>query len=198
MKPSARSDTLLRPIDQRLLINAAWLIKLRWVAVVGQLTTIMIVQRVLRVEIPIAPLLVLVGMTALLGLSPVQDFLGIEIASAWVGLISIGATLVAMVFGSVCFPDRRSPTKPVAPLVIGSGALLAGAIAFVAVVALVIVAIFGAWRQLWMVVLVGGIGLFALLAVFVTVGGFFDVVKLIKKLRQPQKPEDQQQPQRDS
>jgi len=75
--------------------------------------------------------------------------------------------------------------------VMGPGVLLAGAVVIVAVVALVIVAVLGAWRSLWMVVLVGGVGLFALLAVFVTVGGFFDVVKLIKKLRQPQKPEDQ-------
>ncbi len=136
-------------------------------------------------------LALLVGTTAVLGLSPVQDFFGIKIASAWVGLISIGATLIAMVVGSVCFPDRRSPTKPVAPWVMGPGVLLAGAVVIVAVVALVIVAVLGAWRSLWMVVLVGGVGLFALLAVFVTVGGFFDVVKLIKKLRQPQKPEDQ-------
>jgi len=138
-------------------------------------------------------LALLVGMTAVLGLSPVQDFFGIKIASAWVGLISIGATIIAMVFGSVCFPDRRSPTKPVAPLVMGSGVLLAGAVAIVAIIALVIVAVLGAWRPLWMVVLVGGIGLFGLLAVFVTVGGFVDVVKLIRKLRQPQKPEDRQQ-----
>jgi SSS family solute:Na+ symporter len=139
-------------------------------------------------------LALLLGMTALLGLSPVQDFFGIEIASAWVGLISVGATLAAMVFGSICFPDRRSPTKPVDPLAIGSSVWVAGAIAIVAVIALVIVAVLGAWRPLWMVVLVGGIGLFASLAVFVTVGGFIDVVKLIKLLRQPHEPEDQDQP----
>ena len=41
-----------------------------------------------------------------------------------------------------------------------------------------------AWMTLWKIVLIGGIGLFALLAVVVTIGGFFDVLKLLAKLRQ--------------
>ena len=55
-------------------------------------------------------LALLAGLTALLGLSPVQDALNVKIASARVGLISIAATVVAMILGSLLFPDR----KPVA------------------------------------------------------------------------------------
>jgi len=40
-----------------------------------------------------------------------------------------------------------------------------------------------AWMTLWKIVLIGGIGVFALLAIAVTIGGFFDVVKLLAKLR---------------
>ena len=40
-----------------------------------------------------------------------------------------------------------------------------------------------AWMTLWTIVLVGGIGLFAVLAVVVTIGGFFDVLKLLANLR---------------
>jgi len=139
-------------------------------------------------------LALLVGSMAVLGLSPVQDFLGIEIASAWVGLISIGATLAAMIVGSICFPDRRTPTTPAERMVMGPSVLLAGVLAIVAIGALVIVAIFGAWRPLWMVVLIVGVLLFAALAVFVSFGGFFDVVKLIKRCREGQEPEDPLEP----
>jgi hypothetical protein len=40
-----------------------------------------------------------------------------------------------------------------------------------------------AWMTLWKIVLIGGIGLFAVLAVVVTIGGFFDVIKLLANLR---------------
>jgi len=126
-------------------------------------------------------LALLVGSMAVLGLSPVQDFLGIKIASAWVGLISIGATLVAMIVGSICFPDRRSSTTWLARGITASVIVLACCLAAVAV--------YDAWERLWMVVLIGGVGLFAVLAVFVSVGGFFDVVKLLKLLREGREPE---------
>ena len=61
-------------------------------------------------------LALLAGLTAILGLSPVQDLLGIEIPSARVGLISIAATVVTMFFGSLLFPDREMPSEtPPAP-----------------------------------------------------------------------------------
>lgn len=49
---------------QRLAINAAWLAKLRWVAVAGQLATILIVAGPLGVALPFWPLLTMAGVTA--------------------------------------------------------------------------------------------------------------------------------------
>ena len=40
-----------------------------------------------------------------------------------------------------------------------------------------------AWMTLWKIVLIGGVGLFAVLAVVVSIGGFFDVIKLLANLR---------------
>jgi SSS family solute:Na+ symporter len=51
-------------------------------------------------------LALLCGLTALLGLDPVQKLIGINISSARVGLVTIGITIFAMVVGSVAFPDR--------------------------------------------------------------------------------------------
>jgi hypothetical protein len=47
-----------------------------------------------------------------------------------------------------------------------------------------------AWMTLWTIVLVGGIGLFAVLAVVVSIGGFFDVLKLLENLREDAKAAD--------
>ncbi len=51
----------------------------------------------------------LCGLTALLGLSPVQKALGFKMSSAWIGLGTICLTLVVMVLGSLLFPDRDKP-----------------------------------------------------------------------------------------
>src|SRR5690606_9413635 len=51
--------------EARLLINAPWLVKLRWVAVVGQLVTILIVAWGLRIELPLVPLALAVSVTAI-------------------------------------------------------------------------------------------------------------------------------------
>ena len=51
--------------SERYLLNASWLIKLRWVAVIGQLLTIAAVQFVLDVEIRMwGALLIVIGLTA--------------------------------------------------------------------------------------------------------------------------------------
>ncbi len=52
-----------RQID-RLEVNASWLLRLRWVAVVGQLLTIAVARFVIRVELETLPLLIVVGFTA--------------------------------------------------------------------------------------------------------------------------------------
>jgi hypothetical protein len=134
-------------------------------------------------------LALLVGSMAVLGLSPVQDFLGIKIASAWVGLISIGATLATMIVGSICFPNKRAPTTWLARGLTIACLVLGCCLAWVAMT--------DAWRQLWMIVLIVGIGLFAALALGVTVGGFFDVVKLLKMLREGREPKDPLKPKDD-
>ncbi len=53
-----------------------------------------------------ATLALLCGFSALLGLSPVQRFLEIQIPSARVGLATIALTAAAMIVGSLLFPDR--------------------------------------------------------------------------------------------
>jgi SSS family solute:Na+ symporter len=139
-------------------------------------------------------LALLMGMTALLGLSPIQDLLGIDIPSERVGLMSIGVTLAALVAGSLCFPDKPSPRQSLPPVTTTSQGLVVGVLVTAAmlliVVALVAVAYFDMWQQLWTVVLIGGVGLFGVLAIVVTLGGFIDVLKLIKRLRQSRTDED--------
>ena len=53
-----------RQID-RLEVNASWLLRLRWVAVVGQVLTIAVARFVIQVELATIPLLLVVGFTAL-------------------------------------------------------------------------------------------------------------------------------------
>ncbi len=40
------------------------------------------------------------------------------------------------------------------------------------------------WILLWKIVFIVGVGLFALLAVFVTIGGFFDIRRLFRTLHE--------------
>ena len=52
------------------------------------------------------------GLGAIVGLTPVQDLLGIDYSSARVGLLSIIGTLVLMIIGSLLFPDRIEQKEP--------------------------------------------------------------------------------------
>jgi SSS family solute:Na+ symporter len=52
------------------------------------------------------------GLGAIVGLTPVQDLLGIEYSSARVGLLSIIGTIVLMIIGSLLFPDRKHQKEP--------------------------------------------------------------------------------------
>lgn len=61
-----------------------------------------------------AVLALLAGCSAILGLGPVQKCLGVDIPSARMGLIAIGLTVVAMVVGSLLFPDRERPAAQAA------------------------------------------------------------------------------------
>ena len=50
-------------------------------------------------------LALLAGLTAIFGLGPVQKAVGIDIPSERIGLLSIGCTVLAMILGSLFFPD---------------------------------------------------------------------------------------------
>jgi two-component system sensor histidine kinase RegB len=52
-----------------LVVNASWLMRLRWVAVAGQLATIGVTRACLNVPLPITPLLAIIGFTALTNLA---------------------------------------------------------------------------------------------------------------------------------
>ena len=54
-----------------------------------------------------AVLALLAGSSAIFGLEPVQEIIGVDIPSARVGLASVAVTIVAMVAGSLLFPDRK-------------------------------------------------------------------------------------------
>ncbi len=54
-------------------------------------------------------LALLAGLSAILGLGPVQDLLNIQIPSERVGLLSILFTSAVFVLGSLLFPDKRIP-----------------------------------------------------------------------------------------
>jgi len=53
-------------IDERIAINVRGVVALRWVAVVGQLVTILVVHGLLGVPLPLGPLFAVLGMTAAL------------------------------------------------------------------------------------------------------------------------------------
>lgn len=78
----------------RFLVNSQWLMRLRWVAVVGQLATVAIVSGVFQVALSLPPVLAIIGLTA----------------------ISNGVFLAWLTW------RRRSPAKPIgdgAPLLAG-------------------------------------------------------------------------------
>ena len=62
--PPVPNPAAAREID-RLEVNASWLLRLRWVAVVGQLLTIAVAKFVIQVELATIPLLLVVGFTAI-------------------------------------------------------------------------------------------------------------------------------------
>lgn len=53
------------------------------------------------------------GLSAILGLSPVQEIIGFKdkVSSAWIGLGTVCLSLVVMVLGSLLLPDREKPGK---------------------------------------------------------------------------------------
>jgi two-component system sensor histidine kinase RegB len=50
-------------------INFSWLIRLRWGALVGQVATILVVERVLAIDVPLGPLAAVVAIEALINVA---------------------------------------------------------------------------------------------------------------------------------
>lgn len=67
----------------RLRINASWLLKLRWFAVLGQLTTVATVAIGIGAEIPIIALTSIIGLTAVTNLAFAGWYLWVEQSSGW-------------------------------------------------------------------------------------------------------------------
>lgn len=67
-----------RLVADRVRINVAWLIALRWVAILGQLITILTVSEGLGVDLPLVALMTIVGFTA-------TTNVGLMIARRWLG-----------------------------------------------------------------------------------------------------------------
>ena len=54
---------------ERLLVNAVWLVRLRWVAVVGQFITIGATRFGLQIQLELLTLIAIVGLTAITNLA---------------------------------------------------------------------------------------------------------------------------------
>lgn len=61
---------------------------------------------------PIGAMMALVGgLSAILGLSPIQSFLGISFPGEQIGLISVGLSIFLLIIGSLLFPDSSELSK---------------------------------------------------------------------------------------
>ena len=47
------------------------------------------------------------------------------------------------------------------------------------------------WIVLWKIVLIGGCGLFGIMAVWVTIGGYFDIKRLFARMAEDRKKEEE-------
>lgn len=127
------------------------------------------------------------GLSAMLGLGPIRTIvserIGMNLTSADVGLFSIGFSLTTLVVVSLQFPDKVIDRGYVSSIQI-SGKMKASAMLLTLLTGglLYVVARNDAWQELWTVVLITAVGLFALLAVVVTIGGAFDVRKLFRTM----------------
>jgi two-component system sensor histidine kinase RegB len=64
-------------------INASWLLKLRWAAVLGQLATILTVAIALGVDLPLVALVAVVGLAAVTNLALAAWYLRVEQTNRW-------------------------------------------------------------------------------------------------------------------
>ena len=128
--------------------------------------------------------------------------LSLEIPIARVGLVSIAATILAMVIGSLLFPDRKQEDDKSS----GWLGLLWLAVFTVALAGLIWLLKWlgffawmgniqspplGFWIGLWKVVLIGALVLFGSMAVWVSIGGYFDIKRLFARLAESRQEEEQ-------
>ncbi len=133
-----------------------------------------------------AKLALVAGFLAIFGLEPVQRAVGVSVPAEQVGLGTIAATLLALVVGSL--RGARNQTDPDRPRAAGPGAarrgwLAAGITLAGAAVVMYLVQRNGWWEPFWKLSLVAALGLFALMALVVTVGGIRDIARLFRDLR---------------
>ena len=95
----------MRPFSNRFLLNASWLIKLRWVAVIGQLVTVAGVILLLKIEIPMLwAIAVVIALTAASNLFLVFCF------GRWQGPAFEGQIQADLILGLVLVMDMLSLT----------------------------------------------------------------------------------------
>jgi len=118
-----------------------------------------------------AVLALLSGLTAVFGLSPVQDALGLSVSGARLGLLCIAVAVIEMVVGSVLVPDGGKTThRAVKGVAIAAVSVLLGACFMVA------------WTDVWQLVFVLGVTIFAVMSVWVIVAGMGDIKRMCAKL----------------
>ena len=95
----------MRPISNRFLLNVSWLVKLRWVAVVGQLMTITGVILVMGIQIPM-----LWAIAVVISLTGISNLFLAFLLSRWQRFSGDGKLPADLILGMVLVMDMLSLT----------------------------------------------------------------------------------------
>lgn len=135
-----------------------------------------------------ALLAIAAGLTAVLGLKPLQEVLGIgEIRSEYIALGAAGLATLFMVAGSALLPDRDRDDRERARIVASAASMKDGratllVVTAVAAVILGMALLSGSWSGFWKALLVVTLSLFAVLAVAVAYGGLLDIRSMLRAI----------------
>ena len=80
LSPAAVPDP---PKRERTRINVSWLIKLRWAAFGGQLLTVLVVAGILRVQLPLLPLMIVLALEGLSNAALALWFEKVSVGEGW-------------------------------------------------------------------------------------------------------------------
>lgn len=94
-------------LQQRILVNLSWLVKLRWVASIGQLLVVLVVHLALQIKIPYAPICGVIALTVLSNLAVIGWYVNLD--SKTVGNEKANATSQWLI-ASIMFLDLLSLT----------------------------------------------------------------------------------------